>query len=176
MKKLFLAVIILSICSVCNANTVINPGFESDEESWYNWNDQETNGIITTEYKYSGEKAACRQIEGIGQGCYGQQIPVNPGETVKASAWVMSPDSKALSNGAEAFIRLEFWGSAGPLSSGHKESEHVKAAIPWKKLEVNGKAPAGAIEARVLGYARGIAGSTGEACFDDFDVTIEKGN
>ncbi|MDD5270565.1 MAG: hypothetical protein PHE80_05170, partial [Candidatus Omnitrophica bacterium] len=65
MKKLFLAVIILSICSVCNANTVINPGFESDEESWYNWNDQETNGIITTEYKYSGEKAACRQIEGI---------------------------------------------------------------------------------------------------------------
>jgi len=53
-KKLFLAVIILSICSVCNANTVINPGFESDEESWYNWNDQETNGIITTEYKYSG--------------------------------------------------------------------------------------------------------------------------
>lgn len=176
MKKLLSAVMAMSVCSACYANTMINPGFESDEESWYNWNDQATSGIVTTEYKYSGEKAACRQIEGLGQGCYGQQIPVNPGEMVKASAWVMSPDSKALSGGAEAFVRLEFWGSNGPLSSGHKESEHIRGAAAWKKLEISGKVPAGATEARVLGYARGVAGSTGEACFDDFDVTIEKGN
>jgi len=175
-KRLLAVVVSMLMCSVCSANAVLNAGFESDEESWYNWNDQQTNGIVTTEYKYSGEKSACRQVEGVSQGCYGQQIPVNPGEIVKASAWAMSPEKKALSNGAEAYVRLEFWNSNGPMSSGHRESEHIRGATAWKKLEVTGKAPEGATEVRVLGYARGAAGSAGEACFDDFDVTIEKGN
>jgi hypothetical protein len=164
------------LCSVCCANSLINPGFESGEDSWYDWNDQAGNGIITSEYKYSGEKSACRQVEGTGQGCYGQQMPVNPGEIVKASAWIMNPQAKALSSGAEAYVRLEFWNSSGPMSSGHKESEHIKSVTTWKKLEVTGKAPAGSTEVRVLVFAKGAAGSTGEAYFDDLDVTIEKGN
>ena len=175
-KKLFLIVFFLSACSLSYANSLSNPGFESDEDGWYNWNDQAASGTISAETKHSGEKSACRTVGGLGQGGYGQAIPINPGETIKASAWITSPQAKALSNGSEAYIRIEFWDSSGPLGSGHKESEHVKGATDWKKIEVVSKAPSSATEARVLAFARGSAGSSGEACFDDFDVTIEKGN
>ena len=173
-KKLCLVILFLSVFSLSYAASLNNPGFESDEEGWYNWNDQAASGTVTSEYKHSGEKSVCRVVEGLGQGGYGQAVPVNPGETIKLSAWIMSPQAKALSSGGEAYIRIEFWNSSGPLESGHKESEHIKGATDWKKLEVVAKAPAEATEARVLAFARGTDGSKGEACFDDFEMTIEK--
>ena len=173
MKKLFLATIFLSVYSLSYANPLTNPGFESGEEGWYNWNDQATGGIISSEYKHSEENSACRVVEGFGQGGYGQIVPINPGETMKANAWIMSPQSKALSSGAEAYVRIEFWNSSGPI--GWSESGHIRDATPWKKLEVVAKAPDGATEARVLAFARGgNGGSKGEAYFDDFDMTVQK--
>lgn len=173
MKKLFLIVIFLSASSLSYADPLTNAGFESGDEGWYNWNDQAASGIVTSEYKHSEENSACRVVDGFGQGGYGQIVPIKPGETIKSSAWVMSPQAKALSNGAEAYLRMEFWNGSGPI--GWSESWHIKGATSWKKLEVVAKAPDGATEARVLAFARGgNGGSKGEAYFDDFDVTIQK--
>lgn len=175
-----LAILLISIAVSAYSAVLSNPGFEGGETGWYSWSDETmsgvTSGAASSDYKYNGTNSARRTIEGKTQGCYGQPFPVNTGETVTASAWIMSPDAKALSGGGEAYIRIEFWGTNGPLGAGHVESEHIKAATPWKKIQATGRVPTGATEARVLAFAKGIEGSKGEACFDDFEVSVQKGN
>lgn len=177
MRRIILILIFLAISSVSyGANVLTNPGFETGEESWYNWDDDTgTNrGMISTEYCHEGQSSAGREISGSGMGGFGQIIPLNPGDAVKASAWVMSPDSEALLNGAEAYVRIEFWDGISPLGAGHTESIHINKAIKWVKLEAFGKAPEGATETRVLGFTKGSTNeSKGKVYFDDFEVTIE---
>lgn len=176
-KGIFLVLIFLTLSPISYANVLTNPGFESGEDSWYNWDDgNNTNsGTISSEYNHQGVSSACRESSGRGMGGFGQIIPVNPGDTVKASAWVMSPNSEALSNGAEAYVRIEFWDGQNALGAGHKETVHINKATKWTKLEASGKAPSGAVEARVLGFTTGATnGSKGKVYFDDFEVNIEK--
>ncbi len=177
MKRLTLILIFLALSSVSyGANVLNNPGFETGEDGWYNWDDGTgtNSGVILAEYSHEGQSSASREISGGGMGGFGQIIPLNPGDTVKASAWIMSPDSDALSNGAEAYVRIEFWDGIAPLGSGHTESIHINKATKWVKMEASGKAPSGATEARVLGFARGTTSeSKGKVCFDDFEVSIE---
>ncbi|MDP3786163.1 MAG: carbohydrate binding domain-containing protein [Candidatus Omnitrophota bacterium] len=176
-KGIFLVLIFLTLSPISYANVLTNPGFESGEDSWYNWDDGNgtNSGVISGEYIHEGQSSAGKEISGLGSGAFGQIIPVNPGETVKVSAWIMSPDSGVLSNGAEAYVRIEFWDGMAPLGSGHAESIRINKATKWVKLKASGKAPSGATEARVLGFARGSTNeSKGKVYFDDFEVNIEK--
>lgn len=178
MKKAFLILSFLavsSISSVCYANLLNNPGFESGEDDWYNWNDGESNGVISSEFSHEGKNSARRDINGVGQGGFGQIITVNPRDTIKASVWVMNPNPEKLENGAEAYLRIEFWDEQGPLSSGHVESVHISEPTTWKKIEVTATVPPGAKEARVLGFIRGASyASKGKVYFDDFEVSVNK--
>lgn len=178
MRKFFLVVFIfLAVHSVAYGNMLTNPGFESGEDSWYNWDDgtNTNSGIISSQYNHQGVNSACRQVAGQGVGGFGQITPVNPGDAVKANVWVMSPNSEPLANGSEAYLRIEFWNDTEPLKFGHAESEHLVNPTSWKILEVTATVPVGAKEARVLGFTRGSnPSSKGKACFDDFEVNIEK--
>ncbi len=175
MKKAFLVLSFLAVSSISYANLLNNPGFESDEDNWYNWNDRESNGVISSEFSHEGKNSARRDINGVGQGGFGQIITVNPGDTIKASVWVMNPNPEKLENGAEAFLRIEFWDEQGPLQSGHVESVHISEPTAWKKIEVTATVPLGAKEARTLGFNRGTSyASKGKVYFDDFEIDIER--
>lgn len=162
-----------------NSNALINPGFEDGENDWYNWNSTEgiESGQITSEYSYNGNNSAYREISGEGMGCFGQIISVNPGDAIEASVWIMNPASEALSGGAEAFLRIEFWDVQGevktPLVYGHLESTHLNKPTKWIKIEASGIIPEGTEEVRILGFAKGFNDSSkGKVYFDDFKATF----
>ncbi len=174
-KGVFLVLSFLAICSISYASALRNPGFESGEDDWYNWNDGESNGVVSSEFSHNGNNSARRDINGVGQGAFGQIIAINPGDTIKAGGWVMNPNPEKLEGGAEAFLRIEFWNEQGPLSSGHVESVHITEPTTWKKIEVTATAPPGAKEARALGFVRGASyASKGKVYFDDFEIDIER--
>ncbi|MEA3347165.1 MAG: hypothetical protein U9Q21_03650, partial [Candidatus Auribacterota bacterium] len=153
--RILFGIIILTVAVAFNAfaddSAFFNTGFEEGESMWYNWNDGASSGEITEKYNHSGNKSACREISGEGQGCYGQITPINSGEIIEASVWVMNPSSEALLKGAEVCLRIEFWNDEGPLGSGHVESVHVKEPTgKWIKLAVKARTrdsivPAGAL-------------------------------
>lgn len=178
MKLFIVLTLVFALCAIVQAKSdlLINPGFEDGESGWYNWNnnDSASGGRIAGEYSHSRNKSACREISGVGEGCYGQIIPINRGELIEASVWVMNPSSEALSRGAEVYLRIEFWDDEGPLGSGHVESLHINEPTnKWIKLDVKARAPAGAMEARVLAFSRGSKSSSkGKAYFDDFEVRV----
>lgn len=157
-----------------SSNELLNPGFEDGEGDWYNWSEGANSGMISDEYNHTGINSACREISGKGMGCFGQIIPVLPGDKIAATAWIMNPDTEALSEGAEGYLRIEFWDEKAPLTKGYLESSHVKAPIKWTKMDVSGKVPDGAKEARVLGFAKSNKSSSkGKVYFDDFEVKID---
>jgi len=156
---------------------IINKGFEDSDFEWYNWNDGESSGSIESSEFHGGSVSACREIYGVGMGCYGQIVPVSAGQTLEISAWVNNPPSDELTDSAEAFIRVEFWNDSGPLGSGHTESKHIRNATEgWIRLDVKAKVPRGATEARVLAFNKGAKPSSkGKVYFDDFELIISSG-
>lgn len=160
-------------------NALVNSGFEEGEGNWYNWSEDAStsSGEISTKYSHSGNNSACREISGKGLGGFGQVIAIIPGDTIKASAWIMNPLSEPLSKGAEAYLRIEFWkikeGAGEPLGSGQIESIHITEPTKWIKVEVRGTAPSDVTEARILGFTNGKnSSSKGKVYFDDFETTI----
>ncbi len=179
-KRAFLVLSFLAICSISYANALRNPGFESGEDDWYNWNEGANSGVISSEYSHQGKNSACREISGKGRGGFGQILPVNSGESVKASVWAMNPSSEVLKNGAEGYLRIEFWQVNGdiktPLEGKHIESVHISKPTPWMRLEVSGIVPEGIQEIRVLGFTNSPNNdSTGKVYFDDFEVKTTSG-
>lgn len=179
--KVLFSLIILSITSLLlvnavyseRSNVLVNPGFEEGRNEWYNWNFGENSAEITSKHTYNGNNAACLHIFGEGQGCFGQILPISCDQTIEASVWVMNPSSEALTDNAEAYLRIEFWDERAPLERGHVESIHLNKPSKWIKVEVSGTAPYGTKEARVLGFVRGNNNSSkGKAYFDDFKVNI----
>ncbi|MDD5645267.1 MAG: hypothetical protein PHO00_07485 [bacterium] len=156
---------------------IFNKGFEDGEFEWYNWNDGESSGNIESSQFRSGSASACREIYGVGMGCYGQIISVNPGQTLEVSAWVNNPSSDVLTDSAEVFLRVEFWNDNEPLGSGHSESRHIKGVTEgWVKLDVSARVPRGATEARILAFNKGTKPSSrGKAYFDDFELIVSSG-
>lgn len=162
-----------SVSHAESSNELINPGFEDGDSDWYNWSEGANSGMISDEYYHAGSNSACREISGKGMGCFGQIIPVLPGDKLEAMAWIMNLDTEALAEGAEAYLRIEFWDEKAPLAKGRLESSHVKAPVKWTKVDVSGKVPDGAKEARVLGFAKGNKSSSkGKVYFDDFETKI----
>lgn len=166
--------LVMLFSSLVYGEVLSNPGFENNEESWYNWCDGDNQGYISSEYSYSGTSCACREIYGSGRGCYGRAITVNPREKISASVWGMSPSSLPLSGGAEGYLRIEFWNEKGPLGGGHVDSKRVNAASDWVQLQVSARTPVGATEARILAFSYGKETSMGLMCFDDVKVVITK--
>ncbi len=177
-----LIIFLLSLTNVASfekTNVLVNAGFEDGESNWYNWNSIEGlgSGQITSDYSYNGNNSACREICGEVTACFGQIIPVNPGNAVEASVWIMNPASEGLSGGAEAFLRIEFWEVQGevkvPLVHGHLESTHLNKPTKWTKIEASGIVPEGVEEVRILGFVKGFNNSSkGKVYFDDFEVTL----
>ncbi|MDP8217147.1 MAG: hypothetical protein P9M03_00265 [Candidatus Theseobacter exili] len=155
--------------------TLQNPGFEDGENSWYNWNVGENSGEISGTHKRGGTWAAQRDIFGKGMGCFGQELPVRPGQTVSCKAWVFNPKEAKLTAGAEIYLRIEFWNDEEPLKAGHIDSRHLaNSTTDWTLLKAKTMAPAGATQTRILAYTLGRSEtSKGTAYFDDFEVTIE---
>ena len=180
-KSHFVTGLCTGICLIAIAlfaqaeETMQNPGFEDGETGWYNWNVGQSSGEISGTHTHSGAWAAQRDIYGKGMGCFGQILPVLPGEMVSCRAWVFNPKKEKLSAGAEVYLRIEFWNDKDePLKAGHMDSRHLAAATnDWTLLKVQATAPPETAQARILAYNLGRGETAkGTAYFDDFEVTI----
>lgn len=100
-------------------------------------------------------------------GGFSHDVAVNPGDVVMVSGWLMSPESKPLSNGAEAHIELVFLSGDGVELAKHQSSQ-LTSVSGWVQRSITQTAPAGTTTARINLVLVGTNdSSSGEVYFDD---------
>jgi Carbohydrate binding domain len=156
-------------CGQAGGNPVFNPGFEQVDEKtgvplgWTPWaaNNQ---AFFTLAAAHSGVAAALLTNDRLNnsQGLRCRRVPISPGKSYQASAWV-----KITTLQAGGFsLYLEYW--AGPQRV--KDVAVTSSQVgDWTLLKVSAQAPPEAGEATVIVY--GSSGTVGTAYFDDVAIT-----
>jgi len=161
-------------------NLLQNSGFDGSlwpPASWSEWSGAtvppETGGAygyIYDQVNHSAPHCVVRGLYGTGVrwGGFSQDaIIINPGDAITASAWLMSPLSKPLANGAEAHIELIFFSSSWKELAKY-QSPQLTGASGWVQRSITQVAPAEATYARInLVLIGANDNSSGEVYFDD---------
>lgn len=156
-------------------NLLLNPGFESGSEiasdSWTQWGDVER----LNEFKHGGDWAL-HDWAADGEADRGafQDIKTTPGTKLVFTGYVMVPNESGmhkspLAGEAQGFLEIEWF--QGETKLGSIKSESVTGATDWKQLSVSGTVPDGADMARFVVKVTSVGGSSGDAYFDDLEVT-----
>ncbi|MDD5680361.1 MAG: FG-GAP-like repeat-containing protein, partial [Candidatus Omnitrophica bacterium] len=160
-------------------NLIRNSGFEESfwpPAFWSEWSgaagspeDGGAYGYIYDMVSHSGRYCVVRGLYGttIRWGGFSQDVAVNPGDFVMMNGWLMSPESKPLSNGAEAHIELVFLSADGTELIKH-QSAQLTSGSGWVRRSITQTAPAGTTTARINFVLVGTNdSSSGEVYFDD---------
>jgi beta-glucanase (GH16 family) len=169
---------------------LLNQGFEDGLSSgtlvsrWQKWaaNSVDTNlsSVIATGTVYTNSSTAkftartgSNSLKLWGPNSVFQEIPVNPGESYKFSAWGLNPSrgSSSLSGSANALIFAQFfdnnWNQLRYTNANLSKASKQRGY--WQQLTLsNVQAPAGAVRMQV---GASFSGSGGSAYFDDFTLS-----
>lgn len=193
MKKRIVSVIfacmtlLASLTYAETANLLKDSGFEDSSwplpsAPWTDWGSGEQGGVAGFQapdgIQHFGNKSAGKMLYGTGirWGGYSQSVAIKEGDTITASGWLMSTSSGGytpLSDGAEAFIKLEFFDNLDN-SLASCESAPITSASPWVKHAITYSAPPGAVKATFGFILIGEDASTGTAFFDDAFLGVSK--
>lgn len=142
------------------AGLLANPGFERGMTGWRpRANEDLPNHVIDEEVARSG--GASGRIDRSGY-YYSGRIQVRPGDTVRASAWLLTADVSAKGGS----LRIHWWNDAGKCFA--TSGTDTAAPEDWTLLEVEAAAPEGAVEADIGLY---FSDPTGSGWWDD--ATLE---
>ncbi|MDD5072299.1 MAG: hypothetical protein PHX64_04515 [Candidatus Omnitrophica bacterium] len=187
MSRAYLAVLAIAAAAVfiftqssVNAadNLLLNPGFESGTDitadNWNGWGGVER----LNEFKHGGDWCLHDwAADGTdNRGAY-QDVKVTPGTKLVFTGYVMVPNESGmhkspLVGGAQGFLEIEWFQGETKLDS--IKSESVTGATDWKQLSVSGTVPVGADMARFVVKVTSVGGSSGDAYFDDLEVTQDQ--
>ena len=186
MKKVYLAVLAVAAAAMfvftqsskAADNLLLNPSFESgtdvNADNWTQWGGSER----LNEYKHGGDWALHDwAADGTDDRGAFQDIKTTPGTKFVFTGYAMSPNETGMhkspiAGGAEAYLEIEWFQGETKLSS--VKSDTIKGAADWKQLSVSGTVPDGADAARFVVKVKSEAGSSGDAYFDDLEVTQAK--
>ncbi len=104
-----------------------------------------------------------------------EDIPIQGGENLEASVYIMNASFDRMQPGCTGFLKLEFFNAGGGFMS-FVESNRIDHTIPfdtWTKLTLNAQAPAGAATARMVVIMQCNAG--GAVMFDNASLVIGGG-
>lgn len=166
-------------------NLLQNPGFEAlgwPPANWSEWQGSASGnpadgvaGYISTSAAHTGSQSAVRELYGSGirWGGYSQDVDIDPGVSVTASGYLMSPSSdNPLKIGAEAYIELKFFDASYNELAVYK-SDPLKGASSWVEHSIIQEAPAGTAKARFsFVLYTGRRNSSGKVYFDDAAIEI----
>lgn len=146
-------------------NLVPNPSFELLDSTtaapaeWTAWNTPNL-AVYTLAAARTGVAAAAitDQCPRTSHGLRSPHVPVEAGTTYRASTWI---HIEWVTSGAFA-LYLEFWQGGTRVWN---RSVSTSDAPEWRKLALEGVAPAGATHATVLVYS--TSATVGRAYFDD---------
>lgn len=153
-------------------NLLPNPSFEElDPETampagWTNWATPNT-AVYTLAAARTGvaSVAITEESDTVSQGLRSPRVPVEPGVTYRASAWVKI---ERLEKGGFA-LYLEYWQGPTRIQNRSVSTSH---APDWTELTLAYPAPDGATHATVLVYASSV--TVGRAYFDDASLVAEE--
>jgi len=149
-----------------------NPGFESQLSGW-------TTGEgtwpfdATTIDKHSGNYSALDTVNSVSNADYYgfifQEIPLNAGQDIYASAWAKSDISPLA--GAKGGLIIQFFNGNTYIPGADLKSEIGGTLEEWRQLYVAGTAPSGTTKIKIGAYLWAAQGDTaalaGKFFFDD---------